>query len=127
MRKLSVEKVEAMLRKHSGNKGAVAKACGVSRTAVQLYIKDRPRLQAITEECKESLIDVAENSLEKAMRAGEAWAVCFFLKTQGKSRGYIERTEQSQVGELRMVLTEEIVDGGTQGIPTDDQTPPSTI
>ena len=28
------------------------------------------------------------------MKAGEAWAVCFLLKTRGKKRGYTERQEQ---------------------------------
>ena len=36
---------------------------------------------------------MAELSLFKAIQTGEAWAVCFYLKTQGKDRGYVERYE----------------------------------
>ena len=39
------------------------------------------------------LVDLAETALKKAVKAGEAWAVCFALKTQGKARGYIERQD----------------------------------
>lgn len=38
-------------------------------------------------------VDVAEIALMKAVRSGEAWAVAFMLKTLGKDRGYVERTE----------------------------------
>jgi hypothetical protein len=41
--------------------------------------------------------DDAESALYKAALAGEAWAVCFFLKTQAKDRGYVERV-QHRVG-----------------------------
>ena len=41
------------------------------------------------------MLDVGELSLLRAVQNGEAWAVCFLLKTQGKQRGYIERAEIS--------------------------------
>src|SRR4029450_2769461 len=36
---------------------------------------------------------MAENSLYEAIRRGEAWAVCFYLKCMAKDRGYLERAE----------------------------------
>lgn len=42
---------------------------------------------------RERAIDTAECALQKAVLGGEAWAVCFTLKTLGKARGYIERQE----------------------------------
>jgi len=42
---------------------------------------------------RQRLVDLAETALKKAVKRGEAWAVCFALKTQGKSRGYIERQD----------------------------------
>ncbi|MEI8016283.1 MAG: hypothetical protein D4R81_07615 [Nitrospiraceae bacterium] len=41
-------------------------------------------------------LDEAEAALHKAVMRGEAWAVCFTLKTQGKGRGYTERLEVSK-------------------------------
>lgn len=42
------------------------------------------------------LVDKSELALESAIGAKEAWAVCFTLKTLGKDRGYVERTESRQ-------------------------------
>jgi hypothetical protein len=42
---------------------------------------------------RENLLDDGESSLARAARGGESWAVCFLLKTQAKSRGYVERQE----------------------------------
>ena len=40
----------------------------------------------------------AVTSLKRAVINGEAWAVCFTLKTLGKSRGYVERVQQEISG-----------------------------
>jgi hypothetical protein len=39
--------------------------------------------------------DNAESALYSAVLGGEAWAVCFYLKTQAKDRGYVERQEMT--------------------------------
>jgi len=51
------------------------------------------------------MLDNAESVLYKAVLNGEAWAVCFFLKCQGKSRGYIERQETVAKEEIAEVVT----------------------
>lgn len=48
--------------------------------------------------------DAAESKLFQAIMAGDSWAICFYLKTQGKDRGYIERQEQQQSGEITVVV-----------------------
>jgi hypothetical protein len=42
---------------------------------------------------RNQLVDMAETALKQAVLKGEAWAVCFALKCQGKDRGYVERQE----------------------------------
>ena len=39
------------------------------------------------------MLDLAEAKLLVAINNCEAWAVCFFLKTQGKKRQYTERVQ----------------------------------
>lgn len=90
---LTSEFVSAKLREFHGNMAAVARAAGVTRQAVYKYIESNDELKAVKQECRESMIDNAESSLYRAIVNGEAWAVCFFLKTQGKPRGYVERQE----------------------------------
>jgi predicted transcriptional regulator len=91
MKRLTASTVEAQLRRHRGNLSAVARAFGVTRTAVADYVRRRPELQAVTQECREAMKDGAESALYDNALAGEAWAVCFFLKTQARDRGYGDR------------------------------------
>lgn len=93
MATLTAEDVESKLREHGGNMAAVGRALGVTRQAVFDFVKRRKTLLAVVLDCRESFKDDAETSLQQAVRAGQAWAVCFYLKTQAKDRGYIERQE----------------------------------
>lgn len=90
---LDPELVAAALAELQGNVAAVAKRFGVARQSVQGIIARRPALQAVATDAREGMLDNAESSLYRAVIAGEAWAVCFFLKTQGRSRGYTERPQ----------------------------------
>jgi hypothetical protein len=91
--KLFAETVSAALVKHGGNVSRVAQELCVARNSVYRFISERPRLLDIVEDSRANLIDEAETSLLAAVRRGEAWAVCFALKTVGKVRGYVERQE----------------------------------
>lgn len=41
----------------------------------------------------ESMLDVAENKLLENVKSGDNTSIIFFMKTQGKARGYIEKTQ----------------------------------
>lgn len=94
---LTCKNVSAALRQFNGNMAAAARSFGVTRTAVYLFIERHPELKPVVKECRESMKDHAESSLQRALLAGEAWAVCFYLKCQAKDRGYVERQELSFV------------------------------
>lgn len=96
---LNSELVAAALADMQGNVAAVAKRFGVHRSSVQELIDKRPALQRVLSDARDGMLDHAESSLYRAVIAGEAWAVCFFLKTQGKKRGYIERNEVAMLME----------------------------
>jgi hypothetical protein len=110
MAKLTAALVIEKLREFNGNFAAVARAVGVGRTAVCNFVRRRPQLQEVAKECREEMKDNAESALYRAVINGEAWAVCFYLKTQAKDRGYIERTEHDLRGEVRQRVVEEVVD-----------------
>jgi hypothetical protein len=77
-----------------GNLTRVAAAFGKSRTWLYNALNDKyPELWDDVEEARESLIDDAESELQKQMFKGNITALIFFLKTQGKTRGYVERQE----------------------------------
>jgi hypothetical protein len=95
--KLRKKEVEDKLRELSGNMFVTAQALGVSRRALYYFVK-KHGLEEIVQEARESMTDIAETSLKRAVINGEAWAVCFTLKTLGKSRGYVERVQQEISG-----------------------------
>jgi hypothetical protein len=91
--KLKSDKLEHELKKAHGNLATVARAFGVSRTAVFQFIGRRPKLQEVLNECREVQIDMVESALYAQALKGNMQAVMFFLRTQARSRGYIEKQE----------------------------------
>jgi hypothetical protein len=79
------------LRAHHGLVSLAAAALGIARESLHRRIRQSKQLQAVLAEAREHVTDVAEASLFRAIEGGEAWAVCFYLKTQGRARGYIEK------------------------------------
>lgn len=77
----------------NGNLALLAKKYGVSRNVFSAYCQQHDELVWALYDARETMLDMAEAKLFNRVLAGEAWAVCFFLKTQGRKRGYIERTE----------------------------------
>lgn len=90
---LTVEQIADALRKKAGNVTEAAKALNVTRQALHYHIANDESLQQIVIDARESLVDVAESALLKSVRRGNTAAIIFALKTQGKSRGYVERQE----------------------------------
>lgn len=106
---LTEEVVEQQLRLHDGNMASVGRACGVTRHAVHQYISSRPHLRQVYEECREIMLDDGESSLYKAVKEGQSWAVTFYLKTQGRKRGYVEKVEHVLTDEqLNTLITREL-------------------
>ena len=83
---------EAIMRA-AGNMSAAAQMLSVSRQAVRLQVEKHPDLKQSVEEARETLIDMAESKLTKAVKDGDMTAIIFTLKTQGKHRGWVERHE----------------------------------
>lgn len=99
MAKLSKKKVENALTLYLGNMTKAAEACGVTRQYLYEYLDKYPDLKVVRDESREMLIDNVEyKSYEVAMR-GNAGLLKYFLGTLGKDRGYVERTENKQIGD----------------------------
>jgi hypothetical protein len=88
----------AALNRSKGMVTVAARLLGCSANTVQSYINRYPSVAAARVQEREAFLDVAELALFKAVQGGEAWAVCFALKTVGKARGYVERTEHTGPG-----------------------------
>src|SRR5262245_6495736 len=100
--KLDAATVAADIVANRGNITAVARKSGVTRQAVQNFVNRKPKLRRILHDAREGLLDEVESALYAAAMEGQPWAVCFFLKTQARHRGYCERPQD--LPPLRVLL-----------------------
>jgi len=102
---LSVKELEPIIYQKRGNVSAVARHFGVSRPTVYKRINVSQTLQDALVDARETMIDNAETELYDQALSGNTTALIFFLKTQGKRRGYVERQEVEHDGALVVNLT----------------------
>lgn len=93
MKKIATEPLRQLLEENKGNVAAVARRLGVSRTALYNRINDSPTLKQALADARETMLDNAESVLYKKVLEGSTPELLFFLKTQGRNRGYVERQE----------------------------------
>ena len=78
------------LAKCMGNVSQMCKQLNISRTHFyRLYNEDSDFAASCTD-VKEMILDTVEGKLFKAIKGGNVTAMIFYLKTQGRSPGYIE-------------------------------------
>ena len=89
----TAEEVIASIEKNRGNIAAVGRQMGVSRMTIHRYMHEHPTIRAALDDARESMLDNAESVLYKKVLEGSTPELIFFLKTQGRNRGYVERSE----------------------------------
>ena len=87
------EQIADEIWEQRGLMSQAARALGMSRQHLYARLVKNPSLKSIVAEARELQKDRTESKLFAAIEAGEAWAICFYLKTQTKDRGYIERVD----------------------------------
>lgn len=95
---IKISDIEPLIGEYKGNIAAIARKLGVSRGTIYNRMAESQTLTASMEDARESMIDNAESMLYKQIADGNTTAIIFFLKTQGKRRGYVERVENREVG-----------------------------
>jgi iron uptake system EfeUOB component EfeO/EfeM len=108
-RKLSVAILLEQIAAKKGNLAAIARAFQVTRQSVSEFVQKHDILKKAVIDAREVRLDDAEDKLGEAIESGEAWAICFFLKTQGKGRGYVERQEISQAEPVRLNIVRKVI------------------
>ena len=92
-REQTAERIIKALGETQGLLTMAARKAGVSYTTVKRYATEFPSVRQAVQDAKESMLDFAEGKLYQKIKDGDNIAIIFYLKTQGKSRGYIEKTE----------------------------------
>jgi phage terminase large subunit len=91
--KITKALINEQINKMHGNLSAVSRSVGRSRNWMYQYIEKHPDLWDTINEARETMLDNAESVLYQKVLAGSTPELLFFLKTQGKRRGYVERQE----------------------------------
>jgi hypothetical protein len=92
-KKIAVADIEPLVEKYNGNVAAIARALGVNRSTVWARVQESVTLKAALENAREAMLDNAESVLYQKVLIGSTPELLFFLKTQGKRRGYTEKLE----------------------------------
>ena len=70
-----------------------AKRLGCNVNTVLRYCERYPTVEAVKQAARGEILDECELRLWRAIQRDEAWAITFYLKTVGRSRGYGERLD----------------------------------
>ena len=103
--------IEAVQESH-GILLVAANRLGCARPTLDDYRKRYPEVEAALHAAKERTIDFVESKLLENIKAKKEASIFFFLKTQAKARGYIEKSELKVDGEIK--TTVEYVDAPSQ-------------
>lgn len=94
------------LEKSLGIVTTAAKTAGIDRSTHYKWLDSDPEYKAAVERLADVALDFAESKLMKSIENGSDTAIIFYLKTKGKRRGYIERTDigfQNEPIEIKVI------------------------
>ena len=89
-------KKETILKALENSLGVVTVACkqaDIPRSTYYKWLKEDQEFSKAVKEIENIALDFAESQLHTQMKDGSTSATIFYLKTKGKKRGYVERSE----------------------------------
>ena len=89
-------KKETILKALENSLGVVTVACkqaDIPRSTYYKWLKEDEEFAKAVKEIENIALDFAESQLHTQMKDGSTSATIFYLKTKGKKRGYVERSE----------------------------------
>lgn len=93
MKNIPIEKIIQVYEKKGCNITATCTALGISRKTFYEWKEKKKKLAEGLEAAEEAIIDFAESKLVEHINNDDVQALIFFLRTKGKKRGYVEKTE----------------------------------
>lgn len=104
---------ENFLKVLKGNGGNINDACNVTsigRRTVYVWMDKEEWFKNSIDDIREISVDNVESALYKSAIEGNTTAQIFYLKTQGKNRGYVERQEITGYEGMPNSVKVEIID-----------------
>jgi hypothetical protein len=93
-------KKTAMINSLKSSLGVVSTACekvGIVRKTFYEWIKNDLEFKEEVDNISEDAIDFVESKLFEEIEKNNITAIIFYLKTKGKKRGFVERTEITNI------------------------------
>ena len=100
---IKVGEAASALFKSAGNIADAARLLGCTRQTLWSRIQENKTLKAVCEEAVEITLDLAESKLVDQIKKGNLGAICFYLKTRGRKRGYVEKQEIETSGSTKQI------------------------
>lgn len=97
--KYSAKAIIEALDKHQGAIVKAASELGCSYITIQRRAHQQPSIREAIDKHRVKRTDLAEFKLGEALERGEAWAIRFQLRTQGRQRGYYESIKDAPLPE----------------------------
>lgn len=95
------------LKNNNGNISEACEAINIGRRTYYSWIEKDKTFKQSAEDAQESLIDLAESKLVENIKDNDNTSIIFFLKTKGKKRGYIEKSEVEHVKPISEITFDE--------------------
>jgi len=90
-------KKESIIKALEQSLGIVTIACkstDIPRSTYYKWLNEDKEFATQVKDIENIALDFAESQLHQQIKKGEVSSTIFYLKTKGKTRGYIEKTEQ---------------------------------
>ena len=96
---------KAVIEALESSLGVVSEACkeaGVGRTTFYKWMREDPEFKEEVDSIEDYALDFVESKLYGQIKKGDTTAIIFYMKTKGKKRGYIEKTQFEHSGEINL-------------------------
>jgi len=93
--KITKKKIQDVIAETHGIKQAIAERLNVDRRTIYRFFDRYSDLEKECQEYLDTLTDIAESHLIASVKAGNSWAVRYWLSTRGKHRGYSTKLENT--------------------------------
>ena len=97
---LDAETVVENLRVSDGNIQQCAVLLGLSYGVLYKWLRNNPQLWLIRQELVDKNLDECETQLMSLVKSGNLGAIMFYLKCQGKRRGWVEKPLIPELADL---------------------------
>jgi len=101
---ITAEQMIAAIKESEGYAARAADLLGISRSSFYVHLKRFSTAQQALEDTRERRHEWVESKLMKAIKADNLTAIIFYLKTQAKHLGYVERQEIEHDGSISMTV-----------------------